>query len=191
MVDVTNYVMLECGQPLHAFDYETLLRQRIHVRRAYTGETMTTLDEIEIPLGSDHLVIADDRDARALGGVIGGLDSGITEGTTDVVLESASFDPSNNRRTAADFGLRTEATVRFEKGLRPDLPPLALRRATQLIQQVAGGTVARGIIDVYPEREQPRPMLLTTARMKQVLGMEHSMEQAQVRPDIAGFPGDG
>ena len=178
VVDVTNYVMLEYGQPLHAFDYETLLRQRIHVRRAYTGETMTTLDEIEIPLGSDHLVIADDRDARALGGVIGGLDSGITEATTDVVLESASFDPSNNRRTAADFSLRTEATVRFEKGLRPDLPPLALRRATQLIQQVAGGTVARGIIDVYPEAEKPLPMLLTTARMKQVLGMEHSMEQA-------------
>ena len=97
--------------------------QRIHVRRAYTGETMTTLDEIDIPLGSDHLVIADDRDARALGGVIGGLDSGITEATTDVVLESASFDPSNNRRTAQDFSLRTEATLRFEKGLRPYLPP--------------------------------------------------------------------
>ena len=125
MVDVTNYVMLEYGQPLHAFDYETLLRQRIHVRRAYTGETMTTLDEVQIPLSSDHLVIADDRDARALGGVIGGLDSGITEATTDVVLESASFDPSNNRRTAQDFSLRTEATLRFEKGLRPDIcPPL-------------------------------------------------------------------
>ena len=179
VVDVTNYVMLEYGQPLHAFDYETLLRQRIHVRRAYTGETMTTLDEIDIPLGSDHLVIADDRDARALGGVIGGLDSGITEATTDVVLESASFDPSNNRRTAQDFSLRTEATLRFEKGLRPFLPPLALRRATQLMQQVAGGTVAKGIIDVYPEREKPRAMLLTSQRMKQVLGMEHSMEQAK------------
>ena len=179
MVDVTNYVMLEYGQPLHAFDYETLLRQRIHVRRAYTGETMTTLDEVQIPLSSDHLVIADDRDARALGGVIGGLDSGITEATTDVVLESASFDPSNNRRTAQDFSLRTEATLRFEKGLRPYLPPLALRRATQLIQQVAGGTVAKGIIDIYPEREKPRAMLLTSQRMKQVLGMEHSMEQAK------------
>ncbi len=187
VVDVTNYVMLEYGQPLHAFDYETLLRQRIHVRRAYTGETMTTLDEIEIPLGSDHLVIADDRDARALGGIIGGLDSGITDGTTDVVLESASFDPSNNRRSAHDFNLRTEATVRFEKGLRPGLPPLALRRATQLIQQVAGGTVARGIIDVYPDREEPRPMLLTTARMKQVLGMEHGMEQATSVLTSLGF----
>ena len=187
VVDVTNYVMLEYGQPLHAFDYETLLRRRIHVRRAYTGETMTTLDEIEIPLGSDHLVIADDRDARALGGIIGGLDSGITDVTTDVVLESASFDPSNNRRTAADFSLRTEATVRFEKGLRPDLPPLALRRATQLIQQVAGGTVAKGIIDVYPEREKPRPMLLTTARMKQVLGMEHGMRQAESVLTSLGF----
>ena len=187
VVDVTNYVMLEYGQPLHAFDYETLLRQRIHVRRAYTGETMTTLDDLEIPLGSDHLVIADDRDARALGGVIGGLDSGITEATTDVVLESASFNPSNNRRTAAHFSLRTEATVRFEKGLRPELPPMALRRATHLIQQVAGGTVARGIIDVYPEREQTRPMLLTTTRMKQVLGMEHSMEQARSVLTSLGF----
>ena len=187
IVDVTNYVMLEYGQPLHAFDYETLLRHRIHVRRAYTGETMTTLDEIEIPLGSDHLMIADDRDARALGGIIGGLDSGITDVTTDVVLESASFDPSNNRRTAADFDLRTEATVRFEKGLRPHLPPLALRRATQLIQRVAGGTVARGIIDEYPDREKSRPMLLTSARMKQVLGMEHSMEQAATVLTSLGF----
>ena len=187
IVDVTNYVMLEYGQPLHAFDYETLLRHRIRVRRAYTGETMTTLDEIEIDLGSDHLMIADDRDARALGGIIGGLDSGITDATTDVVLESASFDPSNNRRTAADFNLRTEATVRFEKGLRPHLPPLALRRATQLIQQVAGGTVARGIIDVYPNREEPRATLLTSARMKQVLGMEHSMEKAASVLTSLGF----
>ena len=195
VVDVTNYVMLEYGQPLHAFDYETLLRQRIHVRRAYTGETMTTLDEIEIPLGADHLVIADDRDARALGGVIGGLDSGITDSTTDVVLESASFDPSNNRRTAQDFGLRTEATNRFEKGLRPHLPPLALRRATQLIQQVAGGTVAKGIIDVFPDREEPTPMLLTTERMKQVLGMEPPLEQASAVLQSLGFQtaakGDG
>ena len=187
VVDATNYVMLEYGQPLHAFDYETLLRQRIHVRRAYTGETMTTLDEIEIPLGSDHLVIADDRDARALGGIIGGLDSGITDATTDVVLESASFDPSNNRRTAADFGLRTEATARFEKGLRPNLPPLALRRATQMIQQIAGGTVAKGIIDVFPDRKKPQSMLLTTSRMKQVLGMEHSMEQASSVLTSLGF----
>ena len=187
IVDVTNYVMLEFGQPLHAFDYETLLRHRIHVRRAYTGETMTTLDEIEIPLGSDHLMIADDRDARALGGIIGGLDSGITDATTDVVLESASFDPSNNRRTAAEFDLRTEATVRFEKGLRPHLPPHALRRATQLIQRIAGGTVARGIIDAYPDREKPRAMLLTSARMKQVLGMEHSMKQAASVLTSLGF----
>ena len=187
IVDVTNYVMLEYGQPLHAFDYETLLRRRINVRRAYTGESMVTLDGIPRLLSSQHLVIADDRDARALGGVIGGLDSGITEATTDVILESASFDPANNRRTAQDFHLRTEATTRFEKGLRPDLTVAALRRATQLIHQVAGGTVANGIVDEYPQRREEGGILLTSHRMKQVLGMEHSMDQAKQVLDSLGF----
>ena len=187
VVDVTNYVMLEYGQPLHAFDYETLSRQRIHVRRAYTGETMVTLDGNPLPLSSQHLVIADDRDARALGGVIGGLDSGITEATTDVLLESASFDPANNRRTAQHFNLRTEATTRFEKGLRPDLTVGALRRATQLIHQVAGGTVAKCIIDEYPRKRKENGILLTSERMKKVLGMEHSMDQAKQVLDSLGF----
>ena len=187
VVDVTNYVMLEYGQPLHAFDYETLLRQRIHVRRAYTGESMVTLDGNPLPLCSKHLVIADDRDARALGGVIGGLDSGITEATTDVLLESASFDPANNRHTAQDFNLRTEATIRFEKGLRPDLTVAALRRATQLIRQVAGGTVAKGIVDEYPQNRKENGILLTSERMKKVLGMEHSMDQAKQVLDSLGF----
>ncbi len=187
VVDVTNYVMLEYGQPLHAFDYETLLKGRILVRRAYTGETMETLDGVVRALDSSHLVIADDRDARALGGIVGGMDSGISEGTTDVLLESASFNPANNRQTAQAFRLRTEATARFEKGLRPGLTAPALRRATQLIHQVAGGTVAKGIVDVYPGRREPEAILLTSARMKKVLGVGYPREQVEEVLDALGF----
>jgi len=187
VVDVTNYVMLEYGQPLHAFDYETLLRSNIMVRRAYTGEVMETLDGVTRVLNSSHLVIADDRDARALGGVVGGIDSEITDKTTDVLLESASFDPTNNRQTAQAFHLRTEATIRFEKGLRPGLPAVALRRATQLIQQVAGGTVAKGIIDAYPGKKGDTSLLLTSERIKKVLGVEFPMDRPREVLTSLGF----
>ena len=187
VVDVTNYVMLEYGQPLHAFDYETLLQRRVVVRRAYAGEVMETLDGATLSLDSSNLVIADDRDARGLAGIIGGADSEITDETSDVLLESASFNPTNNRHTAQSLRLRTEATIRFEKGLRPGLADAALRRATQLIQQVAGGTVARGIIDVYPGREAPPRLLITGDRMKKVLGTEFSMELVKEVLTSLGF----
>lgn len=187
VVDVTNYVMMEYGQPLHAFDYSTLLRQRILVRRAHTGEVIETLDGIPRALNSSHLVIADDRDARAIGGVIGGADSEITDKTTDVVLESASFDPTNNRQTAQHFRLRTEATIRFEKGLRPDLTVVALRRATQLIQQVSGGTVAKGIIDIYPKKIKEKNILLTARRINKILGTDYPMKQVEEVLTALGF----
>ena len=187
VVDATNYVMLEYGQPLHAFDYETLLRSRIIVRRAYTGEVMETLDGATRSLDSSNLLIADDRDARGLAGIIGGADSEITDATTDVLLESASFNPTNNRHTAQSLRLRTEATVRFEKGLRPGLADAALRRATQLIQQVAGGTVARGIIDVYPGRKDTPSLFITADRMKKVLGTEFPMDQVKEVLTSLGF----
>ena len=187
VVDVTNYVMLEYGQPLHAFDYETLLRRRIVVRRAYTGEVMDTLDGLTRTLDSSNLVIADDRDARGIAGVIGGIDSEITDKTTDVLLESASFDATNNRQTAQALHLRTEATIRFEKGLRPGLAEVALRRTTQLIQQVAGGTVARGILDVYPGRAEPSSLRFTADRMKKVLGVEYPMGQVKEVLTSLGF----
>jgi phenylalanyl-tRNA synthetase beta chain len=195
VVDVTNYVMMEYGQPLHAFDYETLMLRRIRVRRAYTGEVMETLDGVARNLTSENLVIADDRDARALAGVIGSIDSEITEGTTDVFLESASFNPTNNRQSAQYFQLRTEATVRFEKGLRPELAEVALRRATHLIQLVAGGTVARGILDEYPGQGNQGPLRLTQGRIKQVLGVEIGLGKVSEVLTSLGFgckeAGDG
>ena len=180
VVDVTNYVMLEFNQPLHAFDLDRVRDKTIIVRRAVPGETLETLDGVRRELNSEVLVIADSRDPVGLGGVIGGANSEIGPGTTNVLLESATFNSRNNRRTADTFRLHTDASQRFEKGLRPELAPIALRRATQLIQQVAGGAVAQGIYDIYPNAGQPAPQVtLTLSRLKQVLGMDVPLEQVE------------
>ena len=181
VVDVTNYVMLEYNQPLHAFDYDTLGDRKVVVRQARPGEVLVTLDGAERKLAETMLVIADARDAVGLGGVIGGARSEMTAGTTAVFLESATFDPTNNRRTAQTLGLSTEATLRFEKGLRPELAPIALRRATQLILQVAGGTAARGIIDVFPARDRSAnpTVTLTMGRLLKVLGVDLPQERVE------------
>ena len=144
VVDVTNYVMLEFNQPLHAFDLDKVRDKTVIVRRAAPGETLETLDGAARELNTEVLVIADARDPIGLGGVIGGANSEIGPETTSVLLESATFNSYNNRRTADTFRLHTDASQRFEKGLRPELAPIALRRATQLIQEVAGGTIAQG-----------------------------------------------
>ena len=188
VVDVTNYVMLEYNQPLHAFDYNRLKDRIVIVRRARDGETLTTLDGVERKLNTESLVIADAQDPIGLGGVIGGAASEIGADTTAVLLESANFDPLNNRQTARSLGLRTDATLRFEKGLRPELAPIALRRATQLIQQVAGGVVAKGIIDVFPgDRDLPQSVKLTTARLKKVLGMDVALDTVERVLGSLGF----
>ena len=188
VVDVTNYVMLEYNQPLHAFDYHRLKDRTIIVRRARAGERLVTLDGVERKLTTESLVIADAEDAIGLGGVIGGAASEISAGTTAVLLESATFDPLNNRQTARSLGLRTDATLRFEKGLRPDLAPIALRRAAQLIQQVAGGAVAKGIIDVFPGgRDLPESVKLTTRRLKKVLGMDVDLDTVEQVLRSLGF----
>ncbi len=180
VVDVTNYVMLEFNQPLHAFDYQRIKDRTVIVRRARQGELLTTLDGVNHELTPEALVIADSNNAIGLGGVIGGANSEIGPGTTDVLLESATFDGYNNRDTAQRLRLRTEATLRFEKGLRPELAPIALRRATQLIQQLAGGTVDRGFVDVFPGQEEAaQPVPLSAARLKKVLGMDLDIETVQ------------
>jgi phenylalanyl-tRNA synthetase beta chain len=180
VVDVTNYVMLEFNQPLHAFDFDRLEASTIIVRRARAGETLVTLDGVERRLSQEVLVIADSRRPIGVGGVIGGANSEIGPATATVFLESATFNGLNNRQTAQLFRLRTEATLRFEKGLRPELAPIALRRATRLIQQVAGGEVARGIVDVYPEGGHPtQPVSLTASRLKKVLGMDIEVDEVE------------
>ena len=178
VVDVTNFVMLEYNQPLHAFDLDAVKDSTVVVRRARPGEKLTTLDGVERDLHTENLVIADSQDPIGLGGVIGGANSEIGPHTHTVLLESANFNATNNRETATSMGLRTEATLRFEKGLRPELAPLALRRATALIQEVAGGAVAPGIIDVYPEPTGPLTVTLTQRRLQQSLGMDLPLNAA-------------
>ena len=180
VVDVTNYVMLEFNQPLHAFDLDTVTDHHVVVRRATDGEKFTTLDEVERTLNTDNLLIADPAKAIGIGGVMGGANSEITPATKNMLLESATFHNLNNRRTSAELDLRTEASQRFEKGLRPELAPIALRRATQLILETAGGEAAAGIIDVYPAGAEPvQPVPLTVDRLRQLLGMDLDIARAE------------
>ncbi|MCH8191414.1 MAG: phenylalanine--tRNA ligase subunit beta [Chloroflexi bacterium] len=187
IVDVTNYVMLEYGQPLHAFDLDTLAERRIVVRRAGDGESMTTIDGLQRSLTPDMLVIADAERPVALAGVMGGFDSEVGDGTTSVLLEAACFDGVNNRSTSRVVGLRSEASLRFEKGLSPDLPLPAARRATQLMVELAGGVAAEGVVDVYPGRRARKPVRITLERTQRLLGVEVSMaEMARVLESL-GF----
>ena len=188
VVDITNYVMLEFNQPLHAFDLDKLEEQTIIVRRARSGETLETLDGVTRQLSPEVLVIADAHRPVGLGGVIGGTNSEIGPGTNSVLLESATFNGYNNRQTADTLRLRTEATQRFEKGLRPELAPLALRRASQLIHQLAGGKVAPGIVDIYADREAPPlTVSLSLQRLRQVLGMELDLQKVEEVLQSLGF----
>ena len=180
VVDVTNYVMLEFNQPLHAFDLDTVTDHQVVIRRANESEEFTTLDGVNRKLSTDNLLIADTAQAIGIGGVMGGANSEITASTTNMLLESATFHPLNNRRTSTDLNLRTEASLRFEKGLRPELAPIALRRATQLILETAGGQAASGIIDVFPGGDtEVVAVPLTVARLRQVLGMDLDIARAE------------
>ena len=188
VVDVTNFVMLEYNQPLHSFDYDLIKDATVIVRRARPDEMLTTLDGVERKLTAENLVIADANDAIGIGGVIGGANSEISVNTVNVLLESATFDGTNNRETAQTLGLRTEATLRFEKGLRPELAPIALRRATGLIQEVAGGTVAPGIVDVLSDEGADAPVVpLTGEKIRRMLGMEVDQKRVQETLDALGF----
>ena len=172
VVDVTNYVMLEYGQPLHAFDLSAFAESTVVVRPATDGERFTTLDGTEHELRRPMLLIADPERAVGLAGVMGGRNSEMHEGTTDVLLESATFNAINTRRTANALHLRTEASLRFERGLNPELAMRAVRRATQLILETAGGTAAAGVSDTFPERTESNKMLFTNGNMRRVLGAD-------------------
>ena len=175
VVDVTNYVMLEYGQPLHAFDYHKLKGKGIIVRRAKNGEAMTTLDGTERVLNPDTLVIADKERAVAIAGIMGGVDTEVTNETNAILLESANFNQAAIRQGCSDLNLQSEASIRFEKGLNPDLPLLPLKRATQLLLELAGGEATRGIIDVYPGKSEPKLILLSAEQVKRLSGIEVTM----------------
>jgi phenylalanyl-tRNA synthetase beta chain len=172
VVDVTNFVMLEYGQPLHAFDLATITNSTIVVRPATDGERFTTLDGQEHVLRPPMLLIADSEKAIGIAGVMGGRNSEMTNATTDLLLESATFNPINTRRTANALKNRTEASLRFEKGLNPELAITALRRATALVIETAGGVADAGISDTADAEIEPIKLLFTQTHMKRVLGTD-------------------
>src|SRR6266567_1656823 len=166
VVDVTNYVMLEFGQPLHGFDYDLVRHHHIIVRRAHEGEEITTLDGVRRKLTSDMLLITDPEGPIAIAGVMGGAISEVNDKTTTVLLEAANFQAANIRRTSVALGLRTDASSRFEKGLDPTLTVIAANRAMQLMSELAGGTVHPGIVDCYPDPVQPRIIPFSTREVE-------------------------
>ena len=172
VVDITNYVMFELGQPLHAFDLHKLAEKRIVVRRARPGEKMKTLDGVERTLTKDMCVIADASHAVAIGGVMGGAESEIGFATKDLLIESAWFDPISVRRTSKALALRTEASYRFERGCDPEMAEVASRRTAELIQQVAGGELLAGVVDVYPNRREPLAIELSRKELLRVMGAD-------------------
>ncbi|MBN1982879.1 MAG: phenylalanine--tRNA ligase subunit beta [Chitinivibrionales bacterium] len=175
IVDITNYINLLFGQPLHAFDYQTIACRKIIVKKALSGQKFITLDGIERTLHEEDLLICDGEKPTAIGGVMGGLHSGISETTTDVFLECAFFDPVTVRKTSKRLDLSTDASYRFERGVDREQGLIdALNTATALMQQLGGGTVASGMIDVYPKHFVPRQIRLRVAQVKRILGIEIS-----------------
>jgi phenylalanyl-tRNA synthetase beta chain len=185
VVDATNYVLWELGQPLHAYDHATVADATIVVRRARQAERFTTLDGQERPLDASMLVIADPRRAIGLAGVMGGANTEVTAQTTRVLLESAWFAPGSIRRTSRALGLRTDAAYRFERGADIETLVLASARTAALIAEVAGGTIARGLVDAYPRKRTSRPIRLRMSRVRRVLGV--APPAAQARKILAGL----
>ena len=185
VVDVTNYVMLEAGQPLHAFDYHLLAktgpdnRPTIVVRRAAEGEKFMTLDGQERQLNNQMLLIADESKAVALAGIMGGQNSEINLNTVDVLIESAYFKPQNTRATSKKLDLRTESSYRFERGIDIGLCDWASRRAAQLMLETGGGTLAEGVVDAYPKPFEPRQITLRHHKVKEILGIDFAPEQIE------------
>jgi phenylalanyl-tRNA synthetase beta chain len=176
VVDITNYVLLELGHPLHAFDYDLLRQGRIVVARAKTGERFKTLDGMERELDPEMLMINDGEGSVAIAGVMGGLNSEIGLSTTRVLLESAYFSPASIRRTSKKLGLSTEASYRFERGADWDNTIPAIARTCYLIEQLAGGRIAGSLQDVYPERKDPVRILLRAEHASALLGMKLTPE---------------
>ena len=179
IVDITNYVLLEYAQPLHAFDLARLSGPAIHVRRACANEKLLALDGLVRDLTSDMLVIADALRPVAVAGVIGGEETAVTTATRDILLESANFNGPSVRQTSRALGLRTEASARFERALPPELALAGARRAASLIAELAGGSVHREWADVYPRPQQPVRVNLRPALIDDVLGTHVPLEEAE------------
>jgi phenylalanyl-tRNA synthetase beta chain len=185
IVDITNYVNLEIGQPMHAFDYAKLAGAAIRVRRAKPGETIRTLDDVDRTLEPDMLVIADRDRAQAVAGVMGGAASEVSAATKTVVLESAYFKPASVRRTSKRLNLKTEASTRFERGADIGAQAIAIQRAVALMEQIGAGRPAGPIVDDYPHPREPRRLRLRRERLARVLGT--SVPDADVVRILSGL----
>ncbi len=177
VVDITNYVMLEIGQPLHAFDAEKIVDQHIIVRQAKEGEAFKTLDGVERKLTSNMTLIADAENALGIAGVMGGEESEITDQTTSIILESANFNQDRIRKTSQELGLRTEASSRFEKGMDPELCLLAANRACQLIEELGTGKINAGVLDQYPKPAKCFQMEIRPEKVNGLLGTDLSTDE--------------
>src|SRR5947209_7531192 len=187
IVDITNYVMLELGQPLHGFDYDLVRQHHIIVRRAHEGEEIVTLDGVKRKLTPDMLLIADPEGPIAIAGVMGGAISEVNDNTTTVLLEAANFQAASVRRTSVELGLRTDASSRFEKRLDPELTVVGANRAMQLMAELAGGTVHPGMVDVYSRVVQPRTILFSPAEVEWLIGIKVTVHEVIEALTALGF----
>lgn len=179
IVDVTNYVLLEYGQPLHAFDYTKIKDKTIVVRTAKDKEKMMLLDDTELKLHSENLLIANTEHPLALAGIMGGLDSSIDDNTKDVVIECAYFDPKNIRATALEYGLQTDSSYRFERGMDPNSLIEVIDRAAQLMQLTGGGEISSGVVDCYPNKIEPKILPLRVSRANSILNAKISADEVE------------
>ena len=172
VVDVTNYVLHELGQPLHAFDANKIKGGKIEVKTLPSGTKFTTLDEVERELHEEDLMICDTEKPMCIAGVFGGIHSGVTTDTTSIFLESAYFDPISIRKTAKRHGLNTDASFRFERGIDINITEYALKRAALLIREIAGGDISSELVDLYPRKFQERQVFLTFDKINKLIGQE-------------------
>lgn len=188
VVDITNYVLMEVGQPLHAFDLDRITEQKIVVRKAMAGESFVAIDHKKYQLETDMCVIADPSQVLAIGGVMGGLDTEVSGKTNNVLIESAQFDPVNVRNTARQLNLYSPSSYRFERGIDPEAIDWASRRACRLILELAGGELATGFLDMATTQSSRQPIILRLSELKRILGIE--VPAAEVREILAALGND-
>ncbi len=172
IVDVTNYILHDLGQPLHAFDYDKISGSKVVVKHGLKGQKFKTLDEVERILDAEDLMICDAKQPMCIGGVFGGMNSGVSDSTTSIFLESACFDPVFIRKTSQRHGLKTDAAFRFERGTDIDIAIDALKKASYLLSEVAGGKISSEIIDIYPNKAKSKEIDLKKSEIKRLIGVE-------------------
>jgi phenylalanyl-tRNA synthetase beta chain len=187
IVDITNFIQHETGQPLHAFDYDQIKDHTVVVKTLAEGSPFVTLDEKERKLNSEDLMICDSKEPMCIAGVFGGLHSGVTEGTTNIFLESAYFDPVFIRKTSFRHGLRTDAATRFEKGIDISNTVNVAKRAAMLIKEISGGTIASDIVDIYPDPEPKKEVSLKYHYLKKLSGKNYHPDTVKKILEALGF----